>query len=887
MVPLLVPGGIPPGHSVEVPGVLKALIRNETKPRQLGTLLNAPDTVSLRAFSPRLQRDVPEFTGQLVLPVVYKYPLLMTTPKSLDCVSKGDTVTFSWTVQNISTKAHGLTANKASTHLSDPGGMFDLKRAAADTPHDILDAIGVLQPGEKKPITVDFRVSELAEDFSTGSMLIKLLLADPINTKMFRAAVSFDLRIQISPSYRYNPSARFLLVINAQSSNAFVLQILNFIQQGLHLAVDVFNLSLTGSFMASRPNGGAEYPVLPNYARKGVIILGNTMNYFQNGTREPWELLDAAEMFKLANQGTGFLVVSPTNMASLQAFVDILSISGASLPSTGTDSGDSTDVKDVKDAIRKLATTLESAIISVPIKKPVLRNLDKVMTKRAHTTGQELGRTYPLRRFFIGRGADPVAVVPVDEPAPVEEIPDDTDNPEAANSKPKKPKKTPKPKAPKQPKGGVLDIIEGLHHNVKLVAALQAPYSESPSAAISSYVIAMLVHALPFDEQCEMFWNLVGMSATEGVEIGRDHVSAGVVYGGGELDHLINSGGSGRDHLVHGKVSFPLSPPILLPIAQTLTEPTSQACEAVSWSIATQLASELTHFCAAGGGSGGSNLLAQLPLLTQFMASPISRPSLFPTSQSNNTSTNMLINVLAHLSSVTSPLSFGQRFGQNMTGAGKRRKKVRNMLISTISDPLIAKIKSTPPVAENPDGEEADDTNNKKKIKKSADASVTQALKDTETKTKTQLVELRKNNPQLDRVARAHELACMVLAHVTDTPGARFIDLVNGDGGNNTTSMKGARSTTTVVDREGYVDLRQRQTQRASNLADDVAFSSGRLRDMVTRTEPVTPVSPVAVNPVVEGVEEDQPQLLLEAVKPVVNVVVREERVLVSELVSI
>ncbi|KAM7209909.1 hypothetical protein V8F06_014712 [Rhypophila decipiens] len=61
MEPLVMPGGIPPGQSVQVPGVLKALIKTDTPSRELKTLLNTPDAVSLRAFSPRLRRDVSEF----------------------------------------------------------------------------------------------------------------------------------------------------------------------------------------------------------------------------------------------------------------------------------------------------------------------------------------------------------------------------------------------------------------------------------------------------------------------------------------------------------------------------------------------------------------------------------------------------------------------------------------------------------------------------------------------------------------------------------------------------------------------------------------------------------------------------------------------------------
>lgn len=212
-----------------------------------------------------------------------------------------------------------------------------------------------------------------------------------------------------------------------------------------------------------------------------------------------------------------------------------------------------------------------------------------------------------------------------------------------------------------------------------------------------------------------------------------------------------------------------------------------------------------------------------------------------------------------------------------MTGAGKRRKKVRNMLISDISEPLLAKIKSPAPVA-NIEHDNPDAANNKK-IKKSTTPTLAQTLADSETTIKKHLTDLRKNNPHLDRVARAHELSCTILSQLTTKPGARFIDLINGTTTPSVNS-KGTRTTTKVVGRDDYVKLKLRQTQRTSNLANDVAFSSERLRNMVTKTsEPVTPVSPVVVQ-----LEEDLSRLLLEAGKPVVFV--REERV-VGELVSI
>ena len=94
--PLDLPSSILPGESILVPGTLKAFIRNDFAHRDLGTVLHVQDTVALTAYSVRLQRALPEFNG--AVPILYQYPLVMSVPRYLDCVAKGDSVKFTWTV---------------------------------------------------------------------------------------------------------------------------------------------------------------------------------------------------------------------------------------------------------------------------------------------------------------------------------------------------------------------------------------------------------------------------------------------------------------------------------------------------------------------------------------------------------------------------------------------------------------------------------------------------------------------------------------------------------------------------------------------------------------------------------------------------------------------
>lgn len=397
-------------------------------------------------------------------------------------------------IQNVSTKPQGREGTpqrETGTHLSDPKGFFNLKRADPATPHDIMDMIDRLEPGETTAVAVEFQVSELVDEFTTGNMLVGLLLSDP-HTEKLRSVVSFDLRIQISPSYRYNPLARFLLVINASAPNTFVQQIIHFIQAGLHLDVDLFNLSLSGSF--TTPD--TRQDVLLNYSRKTVILLGNTMNYFQDGTREPWELMDVGQAFKLAKDGTTFMVFAPSNTTSLSGFTHLLAMPGAVVEHTTPENASS-----IQDMLARLASspaltgTSPTIPILVPVKKQILRTLDKSVSATAKSVQRKITDRFPLRRFLVAPYE-----VGIGEP---------------------------------RGKQGALAIIEGLPLGAKLVASLQ-PFQAGPHQAapvLSEYNMAMLSHCLPFADECAMFWNLVGTDTTFGVDVE-------VVYAGGRLAHF-------------------------------------------------------------------------------------------------------------------------------------------------------------------------------------------------------------------------------------------------------------------------------------------------------------------------------------------------------------
>ncbi|KAH7081221.1 hypothetical protein BKA63DRAFT_549959 [Paraphoma chrysanthemicola] len=486
--PLELPRDILPGATVSVHGVLKAFIKNETGKRPPGTTFKVYDTVVLVAFFERLGRTLPEFSGRV--DVSYQYPMVMTAPKYLDCVAKGDMVQFSWTIANVSTKAYGSRSamhRTCGTHLSDPCEVFDLKYADETSPHEISNAIDVLGPGSEVTVTENFQVSQFVPVFITGYININLMLSDPQTGKL-RIITSFNLRIQISSAYSYNPLSHFLLVINSSTPNKAILQTMDFVNNGLHLPLDIFNLSLVGSYK----NLDADRTVLWNYIGKSIIIFGNTIDYFQCGTRDVWDLLDPWEANMLARRGTGFLFVCPnsTSMSGIKAWASQMAFAAFQPELLSTQSAKK--ASEVIPQIKAGKQNPTDCILTLPVKKRMFRNLDETMESRAKSITKELKKRFPLRRFIVG---------------PCDPNPD--------NSLPIS-----------KHKSGHVAIIEGLPHHTKFLVSLQ-PHT----GGLADYMIAMIIHLLPFKDQCAFFWNLLGYNHSMGI-------SAQDAYRGNALGHL-------------------------------------------------------------------------------------------------------------------------------------------------------------------------------------------------------------------------------------------------------------------------------------------------------------------------------------------------------------
>jgi len=116
-------------------------------------------------------------------------------------------------------------------------------------------------------------------------------------------AMTCVLRFQISSVYTHNPRAAFLLIVNCRSPSSGIKSTMRFIHEDLKMCLDIFNISLGGSFKDPL----TQRHVVENYVGKSVIIMGGEFPCHGGGKFIcAIDLLDISTVRRAANNGTSF-----------------------------------------------------------------------------------------------------------------------------------------------------------------------------------------------------------------------------------------------------------------------------------------------------------------------------------------------------------------------------------------------------------------------------------------------------------------------------------------------------------------------------------------------------------------------------------------------------
>jgi hypothetical protein len=333
-------------------------------------------------------------------------------------------------------------------------------------------------------IDQDFSVDENTLEFSEGFLTLELMLSDPVTGKL-RSVQKHQMQMQISGVYSLSPNPSYLLVVNSKTPNHAIHQIIVLLRQRLHTHLDIFNISLIGSYDSPVSHEN----VLKSYAGKSVIIFGNNFPYFNQGNKDPWSLLDPWETGLLIKGGTNILFAGVSNLEGLKVWAG-----NATFPAhdftAGAHSVNDANIGKVVTELRKAGSktlTSDMVVHRFAVKKGIFGTIQKTVDSAANSAAKKLNKNLPLRRFIA--------------------VPDIEALKEAEKT------------------GGVI-ICEGVPKNSKMMASVGLFVPSAPGTnIISDYDLYFIISCLPFAAKVRMFWNMIGKSDSTGVD-------AGTIYSG-------------------------------------------------------------------------------------------------------------------------------------------------------------------------------------------------------------------------------------------------------------------------------------------------------------------------------------------------------------------
>jgi len=355
-------------------------------------------------------------------------------------------------------------------------------------------------------IDQDFSVDENTLEFSEGFLTLELMLADPISGKL-RSVTKHQMRMQISGVYSLSPNPSYLLVVNSKTPNHAIHQIIVLLRNRLQTHLDIFNLSLIGSYESPV----TKQNVLKSYAGKSVIIFGNNFPFFNQGNKDPWELLDPWETGLSIKGGTNIHFAGVGNVGGLKNWG-----ANATFPAhdftAGAQSFNDANIGALVMSLRKTdhqSLTSDNVVHRFDVKKGLFGTIQKNVNSAATSAAKKLNKNLPLRRFIA--------------------VPDLEATKEAEKM------------------GGVI-VCEGVPKNSKM-AASAGLFPDSATNTISDYDMYFIISCLPFAAKAKMFWNMVGKSDSTGV-------SCDIFYRG--LESLYHAPAHGMQAKVDDKVIITL-----------------------------------------------------------------------------------------------------------------------------------------------------------------------------------------------------------------------------------------------------------------------------------------------------------------------------------------
>ena len=332
-----------------------------------------------------------------------------------------------------------------------------------------------------------FKVSSIARPFSEGHILLTLELSPPNPTiatpkqspagDALHTILSHDLQVQVSAKFQFHENSSYLLVVNAGSPGTFIDQISLYITQTLLLELDIFNISLGGSFTLSSGENILQY-----YSGKTIIVLSNLFTYFGTTNRNTYELIHPVIAARLLNTDTSFLFLGLDDPDKLvQSWGQIVAKPLFPIDKSGADgSVHNLALNPFLETFEEVHTADKRPGVyrthSMPVDKPFYKKRGSAVKSKAKKVAKTLLARYPLQTFIV-------TALPTD--------------------------------GSKKPPLGI-HVHEALPLSARMLVSLIP--CKSASGVLDSVFQYLIVASLPFDHRVRVFWEVSSKISTgEGI----------------------------------------------------------------------------------------------------------------------------------------------------------------------------------------------------------------------------------------------------------------------------------------------------------------------------------------------------------------------------------
>jgi hypothetical protein len=385
----------------------------------------------------------------------------------------------------------------------------------------VIHDIALSQAKSEYHISESFTVADEIKAFTTGSYMLELYLSDPHRPTEMRKIVVYDLNIQISEPYKDREDSQFLLVINANTNNEAILAIKKLITSELYLGVDIFNISLAGTF-ADDETGKS---ILFKYIGKSIVICGNRCRFFGSAKRYSWDLIDPQDVLFLSMNHTGFLICDVLDAHARKSLEKWTSMLIYPVSHDTHTAGNIVRHQNRQTLLQSLCRESHTDTFDTEKRNQqvlnnnfgILRRIfqgstDRRLKKDGKTLAKELNSKMPMRRFLV---------TTIKRPGKTQEPPEDHgDGPSSFIGKIKKrigDRKKRQHSRKNARSTGIITVAEGQSRSTCCLVSYSPIVDELNT--ITPQQISMMIASLPFRRLSSIFWNVICSVSLYGVGV--------------------------------------------------------------------------------------------------------------------------------------------------------------------------------------------------------------------------------------------------------------------------------------------------------------------------------------------------------------------------------